>query len=607
MKIILQKLVLENFKGLSGTFEFNPGRNCFFGANGTGKTTLFDAANWCLFGKDSLDSAKFEIKTIVEGEPMHQAEHGVEGTWLIDGAELRLEKVFSETWTKPRGSLSKEFSGHSTAYRVDGNAKTTKRQYDDKVKDVFGSDKFKIVSDPRHFATLPWQKRREILISIVGESDKEEIIAGIEGLRELLAGKSVDEARKLADQRKAKINEEMKTLPARIDEHQKQISGTAGEQISADRAKIQVAASKEGVEKAVQAIDDFNAGTGNAEKLKALNDQLTDASDDLATLKRQARIEINDNVARLESVEQNLKTLNENLVDHTDERQRLLTVYKSIKAETEENISTVCHSCGQDLPEEKIADMKENFNSAKAKKLEENVSRGKEIKAEIGVISGNIAEAEKQKERLGAIKPDPILAVDATPEMKELQKQIDELKVQDFKPVPDELLSDLLVARANLQTAQETEAGVKATENSAARIAELQLNMKNLSAENDRVEKFLFLHDQYNKRLAEETEGPVNEMFDYVNFRMFTTQINGGVVPTCDILNDENKPFETALSHGEQIRAGLDIIKTLSAKFDIMAPVFIDNAESLTVPVELDCQTIELRASTEHQTLTKES
>ena len=53
-KIILNRLLLRNFKGLE-SFVFEPtGQNATVsGQNGSGKTTLADALLWLLFGKDT--------------------------------------------------------------------------------------------------------------------------------------------------------------------------------------------------------------------------------------------------------------------------------------------------------------------------------------------------------------------------------------------------------------------------------------------------------------------------------------------------------------------------------------------------------------------------
>ena len=63
--MILQKLVLRNFKGIR-EFTFSPmGEDAtIYGDNGTGKTTIMDSFVWLLTDKDSLNSANFGIKTL---------------------------------------------------------------------------------------------------------------------------------------------------------------------------------------------------------------------------------------------------------------------------------------------------------------------------------------------------------------------------------------------------------------------------------------------------------------------------------------------------------------------------------------------------------------
>ena len=64
MNIKIKKLSLTNFKGIKDlAVEFNNVTN-IHGENGTGKSTIFDAFTWLLFGKDSHDSKDFNIKTL---------------------------------------------------------------------------------------------------------------------------------------------------------------------------------------------------------------------------------------------------------------------------------------------------------------------------------------------------------------------------------------------------------------------------------------------------------------------------------------------------------------------------------------------------------------
>ncbi len=44
----------------------------------------------------------------------------------------------------------------------------------------------------------------------------------------------------------------------------------------------------------------------------------------------------------------------------------------------------------------------------------------------------------------------------------------------------------------------------------------------------------------------------------------------------------DDKPYSSALSTGERVKASLDCIKTLQEHFKVELPIFIDDAESIT-------------------------
>jgi len=61
MKMELISLTLENFKCHEHLEMRFGGRSAsIYGANGTGKSSVYDAFTWLLFGKDSKGSAKSE-------------------------------------------------------------------------------------------------------------------------------------------------------------------------------------------------------------------------------------------------------------------------------------------------------------------------------------------------------------------------------------------------------------------------------------------------------------------------------------------------------------------------------------------------------------------
>lgn len=132
-EIIINRLELRNFKGIrSLDIDFSKVTN-IRGENATGKTTIFDAFTWLLFDKDSKDRTAFEIKTLDENnEPLHGLDHTVTGHLQIDGKNWTLRKTYKEKWTKRRGDVNKELTGHETIYEIN-EVPVSKTEYTNKI------------------------------------------------------------------------------------------------------------------------------------------------------------------------------------------------------------------------------------------------------------------------------------------------------------------------------------------------------------------------------------------------------------------------------------------------------------------------------------------
>ena len=94
-EIKILTLSLRNFKGCEAlTLEFDGQSASIYGDNATGKTTIYDALTWLLFGKDSRGRGDFEIKPLGPDNKVkdHAAVTSVEAALLTDGIETRLKR-----------------------------------------------------------------------------------------------------------------------------------------------------------------------------------------------------------------------------------------------------------------------------------------------------------------------------------------------------------------------------------------------------------------------------------------------------------------------------------------------------------------------------------
>ena len=170
MEIKILNLKLRNFKGVKELeINFDCKNTNIYGANATGKTTVFDAFKWLFFDKDSNDRKDFNIKTLdSDNNPIHFLEHEVEATLIIDGIDTTFKKVLQEKWVKKRGQTEQEFSGHETNYWID-EVPVKKKDYEEKINSLIPESLFKLITDPSYFNNqLKWTERRELLINISG-------------------------------------------------------------------------------------------------------------------------------------------------------------------------------------------------------------------------------------------------------------------------------------------------------------------------------------------------------------------------------------------------------------------------------------------------------
>ena len=426
----LTKLELLNFKGLkSFTISLN-GDVVIRGDNATGKTTVFDGLCWLLFGKDSLDRADFEIKTLDGGEPIHKVNHEVTGTFTLDeGGTVELKRVYREKYSSPRGG-EVTLTGHTTDYFVDGMPKKEK-EYKEIVSSLVDESIFKLITNPLYFnETYSWQNRRKLLLEMCGDISDEDVIAShdeLKALTDILSGHSVDDHRKVVASKKAAINKELDMLPVRIDE--------------ALRGKPEVTANPEVLR---LNIDTLNADIEKLENDKALLQNGHSLVDKRAELKNvQRKIMARETELQMEYKKQcSLKSneygavvaeINRLTSKLEDTKRRIddsetsinliqgvigeLTIQRSqINAETfVADVNDHCPTCGQKLPAEQIQDAyakaEANYNLKKSKRLEE-------IEHSIKLKEQDIEGIKKRNSSL-----EPVETIEALIKAKELLKE----------------------------------------------------------------------------------------------------------------------------------------------------------------------------------------
>lgn len=630
-EIRLLELNLRNFKGIK-SLELKPdGKNLFvYGENATGKTTIMDAFIWLLFDKDSTNSSNFNIKTLdKEGNVIHGLEHEVTGILNIDGKVIELQKIYKEKWTKKRGQTELELTGHNTEYFINGVPKK-KSEYNDYLSQIIDEDTFKIVTNPLYFnKNIDWNKRRNIALEICGEVSAEEIIGENEDLKELkplLEDKSIDDLKAEMKSRRSKLNEELKSIPYRIDEISR--TNEVIDPIPLIREKT-VLEDKLSDIKNAKSIDlepklkniKNSVSFLESESKRLLQEQSQELRDKLNELHEakskndrdhfQLVTTISKNASQMETVEGKKSRITENM-------DMLRESFKEISARVFDENSTICPTCKQTLPVDNIESLREHFETDKAAELNNINIKGKELKEVVVGLDKTLEElqAARNKLNLEHIESErEITKIES--DIKAIQEQLSNiditknkewLKIQaDITKLNKEQseLIDLMKGQDNaaqITTLQIQIDGINTKlakldiiKDNDKRIEELKVRERELSEMVVETEKIEFLCDQFTIARATLLEGKLSSKFKLVRFKLFDLQVNGGTSDTF-VTTVEGVPFED-LNNAMKINAGLDIINTLADYYNFKAPIFIDNRESVNQIINVNSQVINLIVS----------
>lgn len=639
MQIKISNLKLKNFKGIKN-LEINfEGKNAnIYGKNATGKTTVFDAFKWLFFDKDSSDRKDFNIKTLDENnKPIHFLEHEVEAILLIDGVDMTFKKMLKEKWVTKRGETQQEFSGHETSYWID-EVPVKKKDYEEKINSLVPESLFKLITDPLYFnKQLKWQERREILTNISGNQiTDEEILNANEEFKTLqqnLNGRSIEDYNKVVTSKIKDLNKEKEKIPIRIDE----LTNTliTEHDINYEELEKEKANCKVEIQKIDAEMTDIQ--TRAKENMKKA-DQLAAAKNELNTLKLKLETEHSkqqsEATIKLESEKAILESRKRNLAAELEERKQKVENAESSKQELykkwDELLNTklefdpnsfICPTCKREYPAEKKEELKgafiNNFNEHKESEkqrinkegqalnsvIEENRNKIEEIQEtiqktekELLNINTKLEENAKEQSNIGPFD------VTKLPQYQEKIKQVEELQTAISKIVQSDT-TEISNKKAKLVD-QINEIDKKLNERDTqektkARIEELEAEEESISQKIQELEAQQYQIEEFTKTKVELLENAINSNFEIVRFRLFDTQINGGLVECCDTLVN-GVPYAD-VNNAHKILAGLDIIKTLSRFYNTSAPIFIDNRESINSLHTISAQIISLIVTTDSQ------
>ena len=534
------------------------------------------------------------------------------------------------------------------------------KDFQEKVSKILDESVFKLITNPLAFNALKWQDRRNVLIDIAGHISDADLAAGNSEYEKLVSqltnDKSLADYQKqiLASIKKAK--EDLKGIPTRIDEASKskpEVFNFINLKISLDMKEKALTKVNEAIENKSSAydgqLDEINQKKVKANNLKSeieiienntrteIENSLKPDTSTLDSLKRN----LESKKGELATSENGLSSLNSKVTSLKSQIEGVATKMTALRSDwTGENARELtfndndfhCPTCKREFEsgdvEGKKTEMLTSFKTKKAealaginvrgsnlsiektsletelKGIEDRIKSGNSfvetLKTEVKALEDKVAaETSKSNPREDVDKE--VLHYNKLLEDKDYQSKLQEwenLKLT-ITEVPVVDVSDLKEQRTllsqeidQLKNDLRNEDQIKTVDN---RILALEEEEKTLAQQIADVEKTQFVIERFNKLKIDTLESKINEKFQFVKFRMFESLINGGEIECCDALIN-GVPFSDC-NNASKYNAGLDIINALCSHYQVNAPIFLDNRESVINIIDCNSQIINLIVS----------
>lgn len=635
MQMKLISLIIDNFKGVKH-FEVNAnGENVHIqGKNGTGKTTVYDAFLWLLFGKNSFGESKFSIRPT---KVPNEIEPCVSATFTVDGIQKEFKKTFVSKYSRDTG----EFRESKLECFINGVPKKIK-EYEREISEIIDESLFKLLTNSRFFNEgINWKDRRKTLFEVCGVMNEVDVCNTNEEFACLIEKfnkyGSSEEYQKSLKADKKEISKKINDIPSRIDEVYNQIDNSID--TATEQAKLDILNTKRN--DLLTEHNKLKNGTSDT-----LTKQVQKLENDLFNLNKANREHIEQQTAKsnatnseytkkYNTVEQKLSEIKKDInadngfiVSFNNTLQQARGNFKKINA-TQWQGDTTCPTCKQPLPSEQIETAKAQFNSNKAKKLDEIKKLAEKTKEDIKQMELNLDNHKKIKtdlkttlEQLEKEKPISTDVPFNLPNFEEDKKAI-ETEISKLNAEKQKANSNVNEKLAEIRKQfDEVETKIKETNSLIAkaemntqlenRIEELRQEQTGLKAKQSENLRMLDILDKFIKAKIDTIEESINSKFKIARFKLFEqNKTNDSLTECCEVICNNASRYNDINNGGKTI-VGIDIIQTLAQHYDNNVPLFIDNVDSLDtdninkVVSDVEQQVITLKVSDDTKLIIKE-
>lgn len=637
MKTIkLIRMELRNFKGVAqAEYDFGD-RADISGGNGSGKSTIFEAYLWCLFDKNPAGNTPKVQPYDTANEIKHQLTTSVRLYIELDGNPLIAERTLKEEWVKPRGTTELVCKGTKSEYAVN-EVPMSKAQYNTKLADIMPLDKWFILSSIGIIPAMEQKACRAALQAIAPAIDEQTLAQPFPAVLDALArGLNIDELQATTKQTKSRAKTELDGIPAALEAQDRLRVEDDFSAIEAKLAetKTDIAARQAELEQ-LQTLGDDAARVAKEREIANLRTYLARLNAQISEYETKAQTDYTTTRAKYEQQLQTLAAESQGIAQRTvvaqqtakrylllieDKKKRITTLRDQWKAKNAETyivpeMQTVCPTCGQEIPAERIAEAltkaMQAWNADKVKALQAIQHEAEECKQCLNDYeTANAKAAERDK-------ADFTRAQAIADEVKEIQQALDNL-------VPPAKALTLCIDYQNAvakrqeleqQLAQATDNAQPTDNAKTTQIAELTQEIASLQTERENLLRRLAARDT-NRRINEErarleerqrtladtvaqaegveqqiiayrkakimaVENGVSSLFTMVRWKMYEPNVtNDGEKEICQAIIN-GVPYDQQ-NRATQVNAAIDIVNGFARAYEVSLPLFIDNAESVT-------------------------
>lgn len=649
MKATLKSLHLENFKGTKDKiYEFGKTTRVS-GMNRLGKSTIATAWFWLLTDK----SYELVSNPNIHPDDVEECVPTVTAVLDVDSKEITIAKMRKRKVGKPDANGISKVTLTNT-YEINSVPKTERDFKADLEELGLSFDNFLVCSHPDVFTKDLSQKNkqdnmRKYLFAMSHSKTNIEIAhmnKDTADVAKLLKSYKFEEIEAMNNASKKKAVEQLDAIP-------NQIIGLEKAKVDVDVAEQELA--KAELERKITEVDQKIVGAGNAvESLRQEEMQLQfdmsvitqNMSRELSAKRRELENSLENYDPVVENIRKNISKTEGQIADNIKaiadadtERKKLGEQYNAEKVKVFDETyclfdakkwvfdesTTVCSLCGQKLPEDKIEQLKADFERRKEEAREDAMRKLRDAKNNfVAQKNSNLEEIKKK----GFVQKD--LIDELTKKNADLQAVIDDLKEQEkvaavrkeelFKQLAEiqeeadytqneeyvklnarhnevmaeierlqaaddaEIVASLKIEKEDLKSQlEETNKIIAQAANNVRideQIADMQKKQREYEQAKADAEKILHQLKEVSKRKNELLVEEINQHFGIVTWKLFDYQKNGEYKEVCVPMVD-GKEFGVTTNTGREIQAKLDICNSFQKFFDMYVPIFLDGAESL--------------------------